>query len=121
MPAAKGTKSKMSKSAAGAAPAKKSKAVVDRSAFSTYIYRILKQNFPEMSTSKKTMLILNSFIYDLFEKICNQAAELTRKAGKSTLSSLEIQSAVKLIMPAGLAKAMINNGTVAKAKYSAEA
>ena len=121
MPAAKGTKSKMSKSAAGTAPAKKSKAVVDRSAFSTYIYRIMKQNFPEMSTSKKTMLILNSFIYDLFEKICNQAAELTRKAGKSTLSSLEIQSAVKLIMPAGLAKAMINNGTVAKAKYSAEA
>ena len=100
--------------------AKKAKAVNNRNAFSSYIYRVLKQNFPEATTSKKTMLILNSFIYDIFEKICNQAAELTRKAGKSTLSSLEIQSAVKLIMPAGLAKTMINNGTVAKAKYTAE-
>ena len=120
MPAAKGTKSKMSKSAAGDKPAKKSKAVVDRNAFSSYIYRVLKQNFPEATTSKKTMLILNSFIYDIFEKICNQAAEEARKAGKSTLSSAEIQSAVELIMPAGLAETMIENGKAAKAKFMAK-
>ena len=66
------------------------------------------------------MLILNSFIYDIFEKICNQAAELTRKAGKSTLSSAEIQSAVELIMPAGLAETMIENGKAAKAKFMAK-
>ena len=101
-------------------PAKKSKVVINRNAFSSSIYRVLKQNFPQATTSKKAMDTLDSFIYDIFEKICNQAAELTRKAGKSTLSSLEIQSAVKLIMPAGLAKTMINNGTVAKAKYTAE-
>ena len=113
-------KSKIFKSAARGKLAKKAKPVIDRNAFSSSIYRVLEQNFPKATTSKKAMLTLNSFIHDIFEKICNQAAEEARKAGKSTLSSAEIQSAVEQIMPAGLAETMIENGKAAKAKFMAK-
>merc|ERR1712159_477278 len=42
--------------------------------FSVYIYRVLKQVHPETGISKRSMSIMNSFIYDIFEKIApNQA------------------------------------------------
>ena len=36
---------------------------------STYIYRVLKQVHPDTGISNKAMLILNSFVNDIFERI----------------------------------------------------
>ncbi len=38
--------------------------------YSVYIYRVLKQVHPETGISKRSMSIMNSFINDVFEKIC---------------------------------------------------
>ncbi len=52
-----------------------------------------------MGISKKGMSIMNSFINDVFERVCNEAAKLSRYNKKATLSSREVQTAVRLALP----------------------
>ena len=86
--------------------------------YSVYIYRVLKQVHPETGISKRSMSIMNSFINDLFEKISNEAAKLVRYNKKQTLSSREIQTAVRLLLPGELAKHAVSEGTKAVTKYT---
>src|SRR6056300_1672138 len=72
--------------------------------YSVYIYRVLKQVHPEIGVSKRSMSIMNSFINDVFEKICSEATKLVNYNKKHTLSSREIQTAVRLLLPGELAK-----------------
>jgi histone H2B len=58
--------------------------------YSVYIYRVLKQVHPETGISKRSMSIMNSFINDVFEKICTEACKLVQYNKKHTLSSREI-------------------------------
>ena len=86
--------------------------------FSVYIYRVLKQVHPETGISKRSMHIMNSFINDIFEKIALEASKLVRYNKKHTLSSREVQSAVRLLLPGELAKHAVSEGTKAVTKYS---
>eukprot|EP00826_Nyctotherus_ovalis_P015837 TRINITY_DN14538_c0_g3_i2.p2 TRINITY_DN14538_c0_g3~~TRINITY_DN14538_c0_g3_i2.p2 ORF type:complete len:112 (-),score=34.30 TRINITY_DN14538_c0_g3_i2:47-382(-) len=67
--------------------------------FSVYIYRVLKQVHPETGISKRSMSIMNSFINDIFERTALEASRLVRYNKKRTLSSREIQTAVRLLLP----------------------
>ena len=86
--------------------------------YSTYIYRVLKQVHPDTGISKAGMSIMNSFIIDIFERIALAAAELCRYSKKSTLSSREIQTAVRLMLPGELSKHAVSEGTKAVTKFS---
>eukprot|EP00817_Percolomonadidae_sp_ATCC50343_P007458 CAMPEP_0117418302 /NCGR_PEP_ID=MMETSP0758-20121206/110_1 /TAXON_ID=63605 /ORGANISM="Percolomonas cosmopolitus, Strain AE-1 (ATCC 50343)" /LENGTH=130 /DNA_ID=CAMNT_0005198723 /DNA_START=32 /DNA_END=424 /DNA_ORIENTATION=+ len=86
--------------------------------YSTYIYKVLKQVHSEMGISNKAMNVMNSFIQDIFERIAQQAAHLVRISGNKTLSSREIQTAVRLILPGELAKHAISEGSKAVNKYN---
>eukprot|EP00340_Litonotus_pictus_P006642 CAMPEP_0170528608 /NCGR_PEP_ID=MMETSP0209-20121228/14135_1 /TAXON_ID=665100 ORGANISM="Litonotus pictus, Strain P1" /NCGR_SAMPLE_ID=MMETSP0209 /ASSEMBLY_ACC=CAM_ASM_000301 /LENGTH=124 /DNA_ID=CAMNT_0010819967 /DNA_START=72 /DNA_END=446 /DNA_ORIENTATION=- len=86
--------------------------------FSTYIYKVLKQVHTDTGISKKSMAIMNSFIYDLHEKIALEASKLVRYNKKHTLSAREVQSAVKLLLPGELAKHAIIEGAKAVNKYT---
>jgi len=86
--------------------------------YSVYIYRVLKQVHPETGISKRSMSIMNSFINDLFEKISGEASKLVRYTKKQTLSSREIQTAVRLLLPGELAKHAVSEGTKAVTKYT---
>ena len=86
--------------------------------FSVYIYRVLKQVHPETGISKRSMQIMNSFINDIFEKIALEASKLVRYNKKHTLSSREVQTAVRLLLPGELAKHAVSEGTKAVTKYS---
>merc|ERR1711935_56774 len=97
---------------------KKMKKKSSSESFTIYIFRVLKQVHPEKSISKKGMSIMNSFINDIFEKICSEAARLCRYTKKQTLSSREVQAAVRLLLPGELAKHAISEGTKAVSKYS---
>ena len=57
------------------------------------------------------MAILNSFVNDIFERIATEASKLAAYSKKSTISSREIQTAVRLILPGELAKHAISEGT----------
>merc|ERR1712066_451171 len=85
--------------------------------YSIYIYKVLKNIHPEIGISKKAMNVMNSFVSDLFERVALEASKLARYHGKMTMSSNDIQSAVKLILPGDLAEHAIAEGTRALNKF----
>merc|ERR1712127_298988 len=88
--------------------------------FSIYIYRVLKQVHPDTGISKRSMSIMNSFINDIYEKVAVEASKLVRYNKKHTLSSREVQTAVRLLLPGELAKHAVSEGTKAVTKYSSD-
>ena len=110
----------------GKASAKNVKAAPKRAApkrrrtesFAVYIYRVLKQVHPETGISKKSMSVMNSFISDVFERIAAESSRLVRYNKKHTLSSREVQTAVRLLLPGELARHAVAEGTKAVTKYS---
>jgi histone H2B len=85
--------------------------------FNTYIYKVLKQVHPETGVSNKAMSIMNSFVQDIFERVAEEASRLASYNKRSTISSREIQTAVRLILPGELAKHAVSEGTKAVTKY----
>eukprot|EP00246_Nothoceros_aenigmaticus_P011207 TRINITY_DN2974_c0_g2_i1.p1 TRINITY_DN2974_c0_g2~~TRINITY_DN2974_c0_g2_i1.p1 ORF type:complete len:153 (+),score=41.03 TRINITY_DN2974_c0_g2_i1:53-460(+) len=86
--------------------------------YKIYIYKVLKQVHPDTGISSKAMGIMNSFINDIFEKLAQEAARLARYNKKPTITSREIQTAVKLILPGELAKHAVSEGTKAVTKFT---
>jgi histone H2B len=87
--------------------------------FKRYIFKALKAVHKDLTLSGKTMGILNSFVTDMFERIATEASGLARVNKRRTLGSREVQTAVRLLLPAELAKHAIAEGTKAVAKASA--
>lgn len=85
--------------------------------YSTYIYKVLKQVHRETGISNKAMSIMNSFVNDIFERIATEASKLAGYNKRSTISSREIQTSVRLILPGELAKHAVSEGTKAVTKY----
>ncbi|CAJ2660085.1 unnamed protein product [Trifolium pratense] len=85
--------------------------------YQRYVYRVLKQVHPDMGISFKAMTILNNLMNDMFEKLADEAAKLTTYIGHMTLSSREIQGAVKLVLPGELGKHAIAEGAKAVTNY----
>ncbi|CAG8479874.1 12759_t:CDS:1 [Funneliformis mosseae] len=96
----------------------KKKRKVRKETYSSYIYKVLKQVHPDTGISNKAMSILNSFVNDIFERISGEASKLAAYNKRSTISSREIQTAVRLILPGELAKHAVSEGTKAVTKYT---
>ena len=116
MPPAKKTPSKKAAKKPASKGTKKKKKRTE--SYSSYIYKVLKQVHPDTGISSKAMSIMNSFINDAFERIAGEAGKLVRYNKKGTLSSREIQTAVRLILPGELAKHAVSEGTKAVTKYT---
>ncbi|KAF4359375.1 hypothetical protein F8388_009837 [Cannabis sativa] len=81
--------------------------------YKIYIFKVLKQVHPDVGISSKAMGIMNSFINDIFEKLAQEASRLARYNKKPTITSREIQTAVRLVLPGELAKHAVSEGTKA--------
>ena len=99
---------------------KKKKKRVNTTSYASYIYKVLKQVHPDTGISKKSMVIMDSFVHDLFEQIATEAGRLARYNKKHTISSREIQTAVRLVLPGELAKHAVSEGTKAVTKYNSD-
>ncbi|CAN7099572.1 unnamed protein product [Brassica rapa subsp. narinosa] len=109
---------------------KKSKKSVET--YKIYIFKVLKQVHPDVGISSKAMGIMNSFINDIFEKLAQESSKLARINGslvlsykasatsnkKPTITSREIQTAVRLVLPGELAKHAVSEGTKAVTKFT---
>ena len=87
---------------------------------------------PDTGVSSKAMSIMNSFVNDLFERIAAEASKLAHynkryghcithldyMLSRSTITSREIQTAVRLLLPGELAKHAVSEGTKAVTKYT---
>ncbi|KAL2454604.1 Histone H2B.6 [Abeliophyllum distichum] len=104
--------------AAAAGDKKKKRAKKSIETYKIYIFKVLKQVHPDIGISSKAMGIMNSFINDIFEKLAQEASRLARYNKKPTITSREIQTAVRLVLPGELAKHAVSEGTKAVTKFT---
>ena len=89
--------------------------------YSSYIYKVLKQVHPDTGISKKGMSLMNEFMIDIFGRLAGEAGKLAIYSKKATLSSREIQTSVRLMLPGELAKHAVSEGTKAVTKFTSSA
>eukprot|EP01071_Lankesteria_metandrocarpae_P005125 Lankesteria_metandrocarpae@DN3873_c0_g1_i1.p1 len=85
--------------------------------FALYIYKVLKQIHPETGIGKKSMSIMNSFINDIFDRLSTEAIRLIIYNKKRTLSSREVHTAARLLLPGELSKHAVTEGAKAVTKF----
>jgi len=107
--------------------------------WATYVYKVLKQGpppsfpsqllpdlcsdpltavHPDTGLSKPATAVLESFNSDIFQRIVAEASNLVKLNNLNTITSREIQTAVRLILPGELAKHAVSEGTKAVTKFS---
>ena len=106
----------------GASKSEKKRKTRRKESYATHIYKVLKQVHPDTGISSKSMSIMNSFVNDIFERIASESsrlAKINKQRKKITVTSREIQTAVRLLLPGELAKHAVSEGTKAVTKYMA--
>uniref|UniRef100_UPI00398EF5DF histone H2B 1.2-like n=1 Tax=Pristiophorus japonicus TaxID=55135 RepID=UPI00398EF5DF len=88
-----------------------------KESYSIYIYKVMKHVHPDTGISSKAMGIMNLFVNDISERIVGEASHLAHYNKRCTISSREIQTAVRLL-PEELAKHAVSEGTKAVTKYT---
>ncbi len=99
---------------------KRKKSVIQYTNFTRYIWKVLKQVHPKTGISAKAMTTMNSFVLDMFERLASEASRLAmrNKMRKTNyLTSKDIQTAARLLLPGELAKHAVSEGTKAVTKY----
>ncbi|XP_010918500.1 histone H2B.2 [Elaeis guineensis] len=96
---------------------KKKKSKKSGETYKIYIFKVLKQVHPDIGISSKAMSIMNSFANDIFEKLAQEVSRLARYNKKPTITSREIQTSVRLVLPGELAKHAVSEGTKAVTKF----
>ena len=118
MPPASGKKAEKRAGKKAGRPAGGKRRKKRKESYSIYIYKVLKQVHPDTGISSKAMSIMNSFVNDVFERIAGEASRLAHYNKRSTISSREVQTAVRLLLPGELAKHAVSEGTKAVTKYT---
>ncbi|KAL0153278.1 hypothetical protein M9458_051453 [Cirrhinus mrigala] len=83
-----------------------------------YVYKVLKQVHPDTGIFSNAIGIMNYFVNDIFERIAGESSRLAHYKKRSTITSREIQTAVRLLLPGELAKHAVSEGTKAVTKYT---
>lgn len=86
--------------------------------YKSFIYKVLKQVSPLSGISTKAMNVMDPLVHDLFEQLATESGRLARYNKKATITSREVQSAVRLIFPGELAKHAVSEGTKAVTKFN---
>jgi len=86
--------------------------------FTTFLHKILKQVHPDTGITGMAMSELNAVIFYVGRIIADKAEYVARQNGKMSVSSREIQTAVRLVLPNKLALHAVSEGTKAVTKYN---
>ncbi|XP_034040020.1 histone H2B-like [Thalassophryne amazonica] len=89
-----------------------------KESYAIYVYKMLKQVHPYTGISSRATSIVNSLDKDIFERIATEASRLPHYNKCTTITSREIQTAVRLLLPSELAKHAVSEGTNAVTKYN---
>jgi histone H2B len=81
-----------------------------------YVYKVLKQVYPDMGMSKKAMNIMNGICDDVFHRLAEESGRLCKYTNKQTMDSTAIKAAVKFVLPGEIAKHAASEATKALSK-----
>ncbi|KAI3851847.1 hypothetical protein MKW98_019846 [Papaver atlanticum] len=105
-------------------PSKDGSSAVDKNkkksveTYKMYIVKVLKQVHPDLGISDEAMGTMNSFINEIFEILARESSKLAGYNMRRTITNREIQTAVRLLFPAELAKNAVSQGTKAVTKFT---
>ena len=88
-----------------------------KESFGIYIYKVLKQVHPHVGISSQAMSIMKSFVNDTFERLAGEASRLGRQNKRLTMSSRDMQTSTRLLLPGELGKYAVSEGTKAVTKF----
>lgn len=89
------------------------------SSWGLYIGRVKAQVAPNNKLTGTARRQLSALMTDTFQRLANEAQTVLRVQKKATLTSREIQTAVRLLLPIKLAKHAVSEGVKAVTKFSA--
>lgn len=87
--------------------------------YKRYVYKVMKQVHPDLGISSKAMTVINMFMGDMFERLAVEAAKLNDYSKRRTLSSREIEAAVRLVLPGELSRHAVAEGSKAISNFVA--
>jgi histone H2B len=88
--------------------------------FRIYIRRVLSQVHPDTGLGKNAHDQLNSFVNYVAKDIADKSSDLARSNAKKTITSREVQSSVRILLPGELAKHAVSEGVKAVTKFQSE-
>ncbi|XP_027953158.1 histone H2B type W-T-like [Eumetopias jubatus] len=86
--------------------------------FATYFPRVLKQVHEGLSLSQEAVSVMDSFVKDIFERIAEEASHLARTTKRSTITTREIQTAVRLLLRGEIGKHAESEATKAIIRFT---
>ncbi|CAN7097891.1 unnamed protein product, partial [Brassica rapa subsp. narinosa] len=98
---------------------KKNRSEVAGDEYKRYVYKVMKQVHPDLGISSKAMTVINMFMGDMFERLAVEAAKLNDYSKRRTLSSREIEAAVRLVLPGELSRHAVAEGSKAVSNFVA--
>lgn len=96
--------------------AKKSKKREEDRKYHRFITKVFKTIHPDMQIHPDTVNVINTCIYDILGEVCDEASRMVSRTNKKTLSSTDLQFAIKTLFPAELAKHAEMEGIMAVAR-----
>uniref|UniRef100_UPI00063C7C09 late histone H2B.L4-like n=1 Tax=Odobenus rosmarus divergens TaxID=9708 RepID=UPI00063C7C09 len=82
------------------------------------VIRVLRHVHKGLSPLQKTMSVMDSFVKDIFEHIADEASRLACSHNRSTITSREIQTAVRLLLPGEIGKHAVSAATKSIIRYT---
>ena len=79
-----------------------------RESYTNFIFKVLEKNYPGQRLSTSSLKVMNSFILNIFNGVAKEASSLAHN--NNTVTTHEIQEAVKLLLPSELAKTAMQIG-----------
>jgi len=93
----------------------------DKRSLAYYIHKLLRIPRPEATTkyslSQKGMAVMDSMANDIFDRICSEAVHLTKSKKQKTLTTREVQTAIRLLLAPDLCQHAIGEGNKAVANF----
>ncbi|XP_019460175.1 PREDICTED: late histone H2B.L4-like [Lupinus angustifolius] len=96
--------------AEGSSLNKRKKMKQHQQTYNKYIFKVLKQSHLDLGISSKAIEIMNNFINDMFDKLVHESSQLALYNKKTSITARDIQTAVRLVLPAELAKHAVFEG-----------
>ena len=84
-----------------------------KKSFKSYISKVNKNSKKGLTLSSKAVKILNSFVYDIFDRVATQAAALVRANKGATINAAAVQTAVRLQLSGDLARHAVSEASKA--------
>ncbi|XP_073746790.1 histone H2B-like [Callorhinus ursinus] len=85
--------------------------------FTTYFARLLKHVHEGLSLSQEAVSVMDSSVKDIFERIAEEASRLARFNKRSTITTRDIQTAVRLVLPGEIGKHAISEAIKAVIRF----